>query len=358
VDHQFLEFYAPRYANETHVLFEIQNEPVAWGPPYSAANATPPGGLDMEIAAYNTIRANAPDTPVLLFTYACCGGTGGASAALTDIHAFNTAVFGNANQVWTNEAVAFHGYNGWSGTSTAVSSLLGSGYPCFMTEYGGGAWGTGVGGLDAEMTSELERLGVSWLTFQYVPPTGVSDDVTKPQSYSNIVANAGLSWSPDYGNFPPVRGPYGNSGQPRTVPASYVNNFLTGTPLRIQAEDFDTGGEGVAYHVTNTVNSTIYRPIETVPIEITADTGGGYDVTGTATDEWIEYTIWVQVAGYYNLSLRYAAPSNGCAVQVTGNGHDRTGTWGLPSTGGSTTWATATQPVLLEFGRQKMRLKS
>ena len=94
-----------------------------------------------------------------------------------------------------------------------------------------------------------------------------------------------------------------------------------------------------------------------MPIEVTADTGGGYDVTGTAAGEWIEYTIWVQVAGYYNLSLRYAAPSNGCAVQVTGNGHDRTGTWALPSTGGSATWATATKPVLLEFGRQKMRIK-
>ena len=353
----FWNFYAPRYASETHVLYEIQNEPVAWGPPYSSASATPPGGLDMEIAAYNAIRAGAPNTPVLLFTYAVFGGTGGASAAMTDIHAFNTAVFGNANQVWTNEAVAFHGYNGWQGTSTAVSSLFASGYPCVMTEYGGGAWGLGVGGLDAEMTSELERLGVSWLGFQYIPPTGVSDDVTKPQVYSNIVVNAGLSWTPDYGSFPPIRGPYGNGGQPRTVPASYVNNFLTGTPLRIQAEDFDTGGEGVAYHELTTTNlGGQYRTNEAVDVETTTDTGGGYDATGTAAGEWMEYTIWVQVAGYYNFSLRYAAPSNGCAVQMTGNGHDRTGTWTLPSTGGSATWATATQPVLLEYGRQKMRL--
>ena len=79
-----------------------------------------PGRINMEVAAYNAIRQYAPNTPVLLFTYAVFGGTGGASAALTDIQAFNTAVFGNANQVWTNEAVAFHGYNGWQGTSTAV----------------------------------------------------------------------------------------------------------------------------------------------------------------------------------------------------------------------------------------------
>lgn len=353
----FWKFYAPRYANETHVIYEIQNEPVAWGPPYSSANATPPGAVNMEIAAYNIIRQYAPNTPVLLFTYAVFGGTGGTSAALTDIHVFNSAVFGNANAVWTNEAVAFHGYAGWSQASTAVSGLLAAGYPCCMTEDYGSPWGAGINGLDAELTSELERLGVSWITFQHVPPTGVSDDVTQAPHYSNIVVNAGLSWGPDYGNWPPARGPYGNSGQPRTVPASYVNNFLTGTPLTIQAEDFDTGGEGVAYHELTATNlSGQYRPDEAVDIESTTDAGGGYDVTGTAAGEWLEYTIWVQVPGYYNLSLRYAAPSNGCAVQVTGNGQDRTGTWELPATGSSTTWMTATQQVLLESGRQKMHV--
>jgi len=359
----FWKFYAPRYANETHVLFEIQNEPVAWGPPYSSANATPPGAINMEVAAYQVIRQYAPNTPVLLFSYAVFGGTGGASAALTDIHAFNTAVFGNANQVWTNEAVAFHGYNGWQGTSTAASSLISSGYPCVMTEYLGGPWGTSVGGLDAELMWELERLGISWITFEYIPPTGVAVDVTQPQCYSNIVVNAGLGWSPDYGNFPSLRGTYGNGGEPWTIPASYVNNFLTGTPLVIQAENFDTGGEGVAYHFTNTVNSTIYRTGETVPLEVTTDTGGGYDVTGTAAGEWLEYTIRVQVPGYYNLSLRYATPGNGCAVQVTGSRQDEiglsdneTGVWSLPGTGSSTTWMTTTEQVLLGQGTQRMRL--
>ena len=192
----------------------------------------------MEAAAYRTIRAYATNTPVLLFTYAVFNGSGGASAALTDIHAFNTNVFGNANAVWTNEAVAFHGYGaGWQSTSAAASNLITAGYPCVMTEYSGGLWGNSHGGFDAEMTSEMERLGISWLGFQYIPPTGVSDDVTRSDVYSNVVVNSGLSWSPDFGNFPPARGLYGNGGQPRTVPASYVNNFLTGTPLRVQAEE-------------------------------------------------------------------------------------------------------------------------
>ena len=317
----------------------------------------------MEVAAYQMIRQYAPNTPVLLFTYAVFGGTGGTSAALTDIQAFNTAVFGNANQVWTNEAVAIHGYAGWQNTITAASGLISAGYPCLMTEEYGTPWGTGLTTLDADFMWELERIGVSWLTFQYIPPTGVSTDITQPKIYSNIVVNAGLSWSPDYGNFPSVRGVYGNGGEPWTIPAGYVNNFLTGTPLTIQAENFDTGGEGVAYHVTNTVNSAIYRLTETVPIEATTDTGGGYDVTGTTAGEWLEYTIRIQVPGYYNISLRYAAPNNGCAVQVTGSrqnelglSDNESGIWSLPSTGSSSAWMTATQQVLLAPGTQRVRL--
>ena len=243
----FWKFYAPRYANETHVLFEIQNEPVAWGPPYSAANATPPGAINMEVAAYNIIRQYAPNTPVLLFTYAVFGGTGGASAALTDIHAFNTAVFGNANAVWTNEAVAFHGYAGWQDTSTAASELISAGYPCFMTEFGGGAWGAALAALMPNACRELERLDVSWLTFQYIPPTGVSDDVTQPQSYSNIVVNAGLSWTPDYGNFPQSAARMATAVSPGPF-RKLCQQLLDRHAALIQAENFDAGGEGVAYH--------------------------------------------------------------------------------------------------------------
>ena len=353
----FWNLYGARYANETHVLYEIQNEPVAWGPPYSAGNATPPGGLDMEIAAYRAIRANAPNTPVLLFTYAVFGGTGGASSAMTDIHAFNTTVFGNANAVWTNEAVAFHGYNGWSGTSTAVSTLISDGYPSMMTEYGTGDWGSTDNGVDAEMTWELERQNVSWLSFLHVPGSGVSSDVSLPQCYSNVVKYSGLGWTPDYGSFPSLRGPYNNNGYARSIPASYNNNFLSGTPLRLQAEDFDTGGEGVAYHELTTNNlSGQYRPNEAVDIEVCTDTGGGYDVTSTAAGEWLQYTVMAQYAGYYNLSLRYAAPSNGCVVQITCKGQDQTGSWLLPSAGSSSTWATVTKPVLLEYGHQILHI--
>jgi endoglucanase len=62
----FWNFYGSRYAGETHVLYEIQNKPVAWGPSY-LTSTSPPGALDMEVEVYKLIRSQAPDTPVLLF---------------------------------------------------------------------------------------------------------------------------------------------------------------------------------------------------------------------------------------------------------------------------------------------------
>jgi len=353
----FWKFYAARYANETHVLFEIQNEPVAWGPPYSSANATPPGALDMEVAAYKTIRAYAPNTPVLLFTYAVLGDSGGASGALTDIHAFNTSVFGNANLVWTNEAVGFHGYAGASSMSNAVSQIIAAGYPCFMTEFASSVWGTGVGGVDPDTVADLERLGVSWLTFQYVPPTGISDDVTNPEHFKNIINFAGISWAPDYGNWPSVRGPYGNNSFPWSTPG-YSNNSLTGS-LRVQAENFDNGGEGVAYHdVTATNLGGQYRADEAVDIETTTDTGGGYDITSTAASEWLEYTLYVTEPGFYNLALRVASPSPGSLQVLAGgiNGTNLTGAWTIPATGGAQTWTTISNVVFLTPGQQVLHL--
>ena len=39
----FWKFYAPRYKDEPHVIYEIHNEPVQWAPPYNSPKANPPG---------------------------------------------------------------------------------------------------------------------------------------------------------------------------------------------------------------------------------------------------------------------------------------------------------------------------
>lgn len=351
----FWKFYAQRYANDEHVIFEIQNEPVAWGPPYVTAT-TPSGALDMEIEAYKTIRQYAPNTPVLVFSYSVLGGTGGTDAALKDIPVFNQAVFGNPNATWTNLAVGFHGYAGAKDTAVAVSGIIKAGYPVFMTEFGGGIWGVEGGGLDVEGVANWERLGVSWLAFSFVPPWGVSDDVSKPEVYKDRVEQSGLSWVPDFGTFPVARGVYPTGGVAWTTP-EHVNNGLSGV-LRVEAENFDNGGKGVAYGNANTSNSGgQYRTNETVGIETTSDTGGGYAVSSIATGDYLEYTIRVPSAGTYDLRLRLSSMA-AARVQVLGRGSDLTGDFALPNTGGKQAWTTVTKSVLLGSGMQRLRISA
>ena len=353
----FWDFYAERYADETHVLFEIQNEPVAWGPPYSDSGANPPGAIEMEVAAYNTIRSHAPDTPVLLFSYAVFGGSGGANAALTDISVFNSRIRGNPNNIWNKTAVGFHGYAGWEETSEAVAAILAAGYPCFMTEFGSGSWGVNGGGFDVHLASELERMNVSWNTFQYVPPWGVSDNVTEPECYKDRVDRAGMSWIPDYGTWPVARGAYNDDDLPWATTSTWIDNYLVGT-LHIEAEDFDWGGQEVAYSDEDNNNQGgKYRHDEGVDIIDCNDNIQGYAIGWTDDEEWLEYSIYVPEPGFYNLNLRVTSSNTDCAARIICYNLDKTGTWTIPNTGSSQTWTTITRQVFLEFGRQKLRIK-
>src|SRR5439155_1587484 len=78
-------------------------------------------------------------------------------------------------------------------------------------------------------------------------------------------------------------------------------------PGTIQAEDFDNGGEGVAYHDVESANyGGAYRTSEGVDIQGTSDTGGGYNVGWMAPGEWLKYSVNFSASGLYTLSGRIA----------------------------------------------------
>ena len=129
-------------------------------------------------------------------------------------------------------------------------------------------------------------------------------------------------------------------------------------PGTIQAEDFDHGGEGIAYHDTSLENEggATYRR-EAVDVEQTEDAGGGYDVGWVTPEEWLEYTVNVATAGVYTVEVRYAALGFGGTMHIEFDGQNRTGTIALPDSGGWQTWRSVTiTGVSLEAGEQVMRL--
>ncbi|MDD5688276.1 MAG: carbohydrate-binding protein [Elusimicrobia bacterium] len=142
---------------------------------------------------------------------------------------------------------------------------------------------------------------------------------------------------------PVSQSPYG--GTARSIPGT------------IQVEDFDNGGEGVAYHDTDGVNEgNLYRTADGVDIEATTDTGGGYNIGWTLAGEWLEYTVNVVTAGTYTLEARVASESVGGKFHVEFNGTDKTGPITVPTTGGNQTWTTVSKTVSLSSGQQVMRV--
>ena len=152
---------------------------------------------------------------------------------------------------------------------------------------------------------------------------------------------------------PPITYPtFGDSGNPWLISSN--------SPVRIEVENFDIGGEGVAYHDTDAGNNGgQYRAADAVDIESTTDIGGGYDVGWIANGEWLTYTVRVEAPGTYTLRIRVARQSTGSgSARVLFGGMDKTGTLGITSTGGWQTWTTIVKPgITLSAGTQIMRIE-
>lgn len=127
-------------------------------------------------------------------------------------------------------------------------------------------------------------------------------------------------------------------------------------PTRVQAEDYDAGGEGVAYHDANSANNGgQYRPGEGVDIESCTDAGGGYNVGWVNPGEYVEYTVNVPVSGHYPIEARVASQSVGGTFHLAFNGTDKTGNVTVPATGGWQAWTTVSTSATLNAGPQVMR---
>jgi hypothetical protein len=75
-------------------------------------------------------------------------------------------------------------------------------------------------------------------------------------------------------------------------------------PGTIQAEDFDDGGEGVAYHDDGTDNTGGQYRRPTSISRQRATTAAASTLAGIAPGEWLAYTVSVTSTGTYDLDAR------------------------------------------------------
>ena len=143
---------------------------------------------------------------------------------------------------------------------------------------------------------------------------------------------------------PPAEGPYG--GTAAAIPGT------------VQAANYDTGGQGVAYNVTSTNGTANSYRSDGVDLEACTDTGCGDDIGWTAAGQWFKYTVNVATAGTYTVSLRLASPSgvtDGLHI-ASSSGANLSGNINVPATGGWQTWTTVTATVTLPAGQQTLTI--
>ncbi|SHN30707.1 carbohydrate-binding protein [Chitinophaga sp. CF418] len=155
-----------------------------------------------------------------------------------------------------------------------------------------------------------------------------------------------VSWSHGGDTLQSIRVPAVNTTYTATYKAtgSRQNPFPAGTapraiPGKIEIEDFDSGGEGIAYHDESTANQgNQYRTNEGVDLENCSE--GGYNIGYVSNGEWLEYSVNVTIPGKYTFAARVANPGTAKTLHVELDGQNITGPVTVPTTGGFQAWQT------------------
>ena len=141
-----------------------------------------------------------------------------------------------------------------------------------------------------------------------------------------------------------------------TVPTPF-GGTAAAVPGIIESENFDDGGEGVAYHDSTAGNSGgQYRQTD-VDIETTSDVGGGYSLGFMTAGEWLTYSINVNATRSYTLQARLASLTGNATFHVEIDGVNVTGALTIPNTGGWQTWQTLSRTgIPLTAGQHRMKV--
>lgn len=126
-------------------------------------------------------------------------------------------------------------------------------------------------------------------------------------------------------------------------------------PGVVEAERYDEGGEGEAYHDLS--NGNAGNQFRTDDVDIENSNGGGFNIAYVDAGEWLEYTVDVEESTDYDIIFWTSSPFDNGSVSMEQNGQSLTGSVATPNTGGWQNWtASEVLNVSLEAGEQIIRL--
>jgi hypothetical protein len=175
-----------------------------------------------------------------------------------------------------------------------------------------------------------------------------------------------LDWSPgSAGNYQVEAEAFDNAGESTRSAVTKIvvveSKPFSGTnpsvPGLIEAEDYDTGGEKIAFHDTDLLNKGgVYRS-ESVDILKKGDNTHGYFISWTETGEWLTYTIDVKKGAKMDFNLLISAKTGGGEIHLELNGKPLTNHQSISPTGDDQTFKTVSfKDIYLHPGVQKLKV--
>ena len=106
-------------------------------------------------------------------------------------------------------------------------------------------------------------------------------------------------------------------------------------PGKVEAEHYDEGEPGKAYHDNDVKNSGAnYRGPTQVDIEKRSDASNGHGIGWTRKGEWLNYTVEVKATGTYTIEMPVASNKMGGLFHMEIKGLKITESIRIPDTGG------------------------
>lgn len=150
-----------------------------------------------------------------------------------------------------------------------------------------------------------------------------------------------------------VHASFGYIATSNKVNGSNVFDFHKPLPGKIEAVHYNSGGDGIGYHISDGELNHTYRKDE---VDIQPNPEGGYSVQ-LAKKEWLQYNVNTKEKGKYSINLRVATGKNGAKVRLWADGKtDFTGIVDVPNTDGQ--WQNfIIDNVSLPKGKHKMKVE-
>lgn len=133
------------------------------------------------------------------------------------------------------------------------------------------------------------------------------------------------------------------------------NGTTVALPGRVEAENFDIGGEGKTWHDTTSDNTDKgYRTHEGVDI---SSGSTGYAVSSTKAGEWMEYSVNGGNGGTWVLTVKSSAQGSGGRYRVLMDGKAATEDLPVPDTGSWSAYTVGKHKITVPKGAKKMRVE-